>query len=208
MTYTLYGARYSRSQLVEMVLAEGQLAYTKIEHDLRGGEHRSAAYLATNPLGWFPALATPDGEILAETPAINMWLAERHGLTQLVPAVDDPDRGRFLTAFHNVLGEVEPALKRIFYPARYAPRPDDAEAARELAWTALEERLAIIDPLLDPFFLGPRFTLADLTLAYWMVYTDKRRDLGKFPNVANAYRLTCARPRTAALFAMHIAQTT
>ncbi|MEM7190180.1 MAG: glutathione S-transferase family protein [Pseudomonadota bacterium] len=210
MSYVLYAARYSRSQLVEMVFAEGDIAYEKREFSIRTGDNRSAEFMAANPYGWIPGLVTPDGQHMGETPAINFWLAEQHGLTQLVPSATDPDRGPFLSAFHNVLGEIEPAMKRVFYPARYVTNPEDADAARELAWVAMEERLALIEPILaanGPFFLGERFSLADLTLAYWNVYTDIRRDLRKFPAIAQAYDLTCARPKTADLFQMHIDQT-
>lgn len=193
-----------------MVLAEGGIAYTKRDFTLRAGDHRSPEFMAANPYGWIPALIDADGEAMGETPAINLWLAETHGLTDLVPAADDPDRRRFLTAFHNVLGEIEPAMKRMFYPARYAPTPDLTDAARELSWQAIEERLSLIDPILaegGPYFLGNRYSLADLTLAYWNVYTLKRRNLAAYPAVAKAFDLVRIRPKIADLFQMHIDQT-
>ena len=200
--YTLFTATYSRSLMVEMVMAEGQIPYETAALDMVAGEHREEAYRAINPAGWIPALKTPEGEVLYETPAINLWLCEQHGL-DLVPGVGDPGRGVFLSAFFNVTGEVEPAFKRVFFPHRYAPKREQVEDARALAWTAVRERLVSIDQRLrerGPFFLGDRFTLADLTLAYWMPYVQHRDRIEDFPAVAEALELTRARPALAEKF--------
>lgn len=202
--YTLYAATYSRSLMVEMVLAEGGIAYKTHDLDMAGREHRGEAYRAINPAGWIPALRTPAGEVLYETPAINLWLCETHGL-DLVPRPGDDDRGRFLSALFNVTGEVEPAFKRVFFPHRFSPTPEQVEDIRAQAWQAVRDRLAPIDARLaadGPFFLGDRFTLADLTLAYWMPYVEHRDRIGDFPAVVRALDLARARPALAERFAL------
>ena len=202
--YTLYAAPYSRSLMVEMVLAEGGIDYQTHDLDMVGREHQGEAYRAINPAGWIPALRTPAGEVLYETPAINLWLCETHGL-DLAPPPGDAGRGRFLSALFNVTGEIEPAFKRIFFPHRYAPVPDQVEAVRAGAWQAVRARLAPIDQRLaaeGPFFLGQRFTLADLTLAYWMPYVEHRDRIEDFPAVARALALTRARPALSEPFAL------
>ena len=202
--YTLFTATYSRSLMVEMVMAEGGIAYETSPLDMVAGDQRGEAYRQVNPAGWIPALRTPDGRVLYETPAINLWLCEEHGL-EIVPPVGDPDRGLFLSAFFNVTGEIEPAFKRVFFAHRYAPGKDQTEAARALAWTHVRDRLAPIDQRLaagGPFYLGDRFTLADLTLAYWMPYVQHRDRLDDFPAVARALERTRARPALAEKFAL------
>ena len=194
--YTLFTAQFSRSLMVEMILAEGGIAYQTSNLDMVAGEHRQDAYRAVNPAGWIPALRAPDGRVLYETPAINLWLCETHGL-ELVPAAGDPDRGAFLSAFFNVTGEVEPAFKRVFFPHRYAITPDQTDGARALAWKHVRQRLTPIDQRLaegGPFFLRDRFTLADLTLAYWMPYVEHRDRLEDFPAIERSLHLTRARP--------------
>ena len=194
--YTLFTAKYSRSLMVEMVLAEGGIDYTTAPLDMKAGQHHEAEYRAVNPAGWIPALQTPSGDVLYETPAINLWLCETHGL-DLAPATHDPGRGMFLSALFNVTGEIEPAFKRYFYPQRTSPRPDLIDETRSLAWRDVRDRLAPIDQRLStdgPFFLGRRFTLADLTLAYWMTYVQNRDRIDDFPAVARAFEHTRARP--------------
>ena len=202
--YTLFTATYSRSLMVEMVLAEGAIAYQTHPLDMVAGDHRAEGYRKVNPAGWIPALQTPGGEVLYETPAINLWLCETHGL-DLVPALRDPGRGAFLSAFFNVTGEVEPAFKRVFFPHRYSPTPEQIDDIRARAWKAVRERLAPIDARLaagGPFFLGDRFTLADLTLAYWMPYVEHRDRLEDFPAVQRLLELARARPALTERFAL------
>ena len=113
-----------------------------------------------------PALVTPEGETLYETPAISLYLAERHGLTHLAPAVGDPDRGLFLSGFFSLAGDLEPILKRNFYPHRYVMRDEDTAAMKERARQESLERLQVMEGRLQgkgPYHLGSRFSLVDLT---------------------------------------------
>ena len=55
--YVLYGGSFTRAIIVEMVMAEGDIAYELRNVDTTRGEHRSAAFLAINPAGSsFPRL--------------------------------------------------------------------------------------------------------------------------------------------------------
>ena len=67
--YILYGGRFTRTLIVEMVMAEGDIAYELREIDIFKQQHRSPEFLAINPAGWVPAMITPEGETLHETPA-------------------------------------------------------------------------------------------------------------------------------------------
>jgi glutathione S-transferase len=203
--YVLWGGGPSRSMLVEMVLAEAGAPYALREVDIRTGANRAPDYLRVNPFGWVPALTTPEGETIAETPAINLWLCERHGL-DLVPPPGDAARAAFLSAFCNVTGEIEPTMKRIFYAHRYAAGPEDVARTRDLAWDMLAERLEPIERHLaqaGPFFLGARFSLADLTLAYWIAYAEVQGVLARFPALSALLAATRARPALAPVMARH-----
>lgn len=202
--YVLWGGGPSRSMMVEMVLAEAGASYELREVNVLEGEHRAPAFLAVNPYGWAPALTTPEGETIVETPAINLCLCERHGL-DLAPSPGHPDRAAFLSAWLNVTGEIEPTLKRVFFAHRYAAGAEDVPRTRALAWEMLADRLAPIDRRLadaaGPFFLGERFSLADLTLAYWMPYAERQGVLAGFPSVAAALDAARVRPALAPVFA-------
>lgn len=201
--YVLYGGAFTRALITEMVLAEGGLDYELRRIDVVAGEHRTQEYLAINPAGGVPALITPEGELLHETPAINLYLAERHDLTHIAPQIDEAERGPFLSGLFYLTSEIEPAMKRYFFPHRFAARPEDAAAVKARACDMVLERLAVIDRRLSedgPYHLGGRFSLVDLTLAYWVTYiADEAASLAA---VMRCRELVVARPRLKRHFAV------
>ncbi len=202
--YRLYGGKPTRSLMVEMVMAEGSLDFEQHFIDIGRGEEKSPDFLAINPAGWVPALATPEGEVLYETPAINLYLAERHGLTQLVPGPQDSQRAQFLCAHAYLTGELEPALKRYWYPESFGAGEADAAAIAATAQRHILERLSIIDGRLrasGPFHLGHRYSLADMTLAYWVVSVEELEPERRFAALARCCAAVYDRPCLAPLFA-------
>lgn len=196
--YILYGGDFTRALITEMVLAEGDIAYELRPVDIVGNEHRSPEYLAINPAGWVPALITPEGETLYETPAINLYLAERHGLTHLAPAVGEVERGAFLCGLFFITDDLEPVMKRCFYPHRYVLREEDTPVMKTRSIEAALERLGVIEKRLataGPYHLGERISLVDLTLAYWAFYFDAMALLDTFPAVKQCLNLVKERPK-------------
>ena len=206
--YILYGGGFTRAIITEMVMAEGDIPYELRNVDIVAHEHRRPEYLAINPSGWVPALVTPEGQTLYETPAINLYLAERHGLTHLAPAVDDPDRGLFLSGLFSVTGDLEPIVKRTFYPHRFVMRDEDTPAMEERAVGEALERLQVMEGRLrdkGPYHLGERFSLVDLTLCHWTASFEERGQLSGCPALRRCLELVTARPRLRPLFERNIA---
>ena len=169
--YTLYGGGYTRAHMTEMVFAEIQVPFeVKLVNTLKG-ENRTPQFLEINPRGFVPALRTPGGMVLFETAAINLYLAELHGSGLLAPATHDPDRGLFLSSLFYITDELEPALKRYFYPNRYGVRESDELKIREKSLDTICHILGVINKQLSnigPFHLGDRYSLVDLVLSFWM----------------------------------------
>jgi len=168
--YVLYGGRYTRTSLVQMILEDGELSYELIELDMLAKEHRKPEYLQLNPAGFVPAMKTPEGEVLHETPAIMLYLAERHGLEHLAPMPGHALRGLFLTGVFYISNDIQPEIKRFYFPARYAGSKAQAPAIHDQAREMLIERFGVIEQRLakaGPYYLGQRFSLVDLTIAFW-----------------------------------------
>lgn len=202
--YVLYGGAFTRALMVEMVMAEGDIPYERREVDIVKREHRAPAFLAVNPAGRVPALITPEGEALYETPAINLYLAERHGLVHLAPRVDEPERGLFLSGLFYLTDELEPILKRYFYPHRTVLKAEDAPAMRHKSLGDALERLEVVDQRLQeagPYHLGERFSLVDLTMAYWAIGLEPAGRLEAFPAVQRCAALVTDRPKLRTKFA-------
>ena len=206
--YTLYTGKYTRGLMVEMVMAEGGIEYRCEDVDITRGEERSDAFLAINPAGWVPVLRCPNGQVLHETPAINLYLCERHAIASLAPPPGDPDRGAFLSGLFYISDEIEPALKRYWYPHYFG---DGKRGAPDIQASAIESVLrgfAIIDGRLGdhgPCHLGERFSLPDLMTAYWatsFATTSKlEASLESMPRVRRCIEIARARPKLAPLFA-------
>ena len=196
--YILYGGRYTRAPLVEMVLLEGDIPYELRQVDIVKHEHRTPEFLSINPAGWVPALITPRGETLYETPAINLYLAEHHELTHVAPRVDEPERGLFLSGLFYVVDELEPAMKRYFYPHRYVMREEDTPTMKERALEGALERLGVMDKRLrekGPYDLGDRFSLVDLTMVFWTAQIECLGVLQPYPAVRRCMDLVLGRPK-------------
>ena len=143
--YILYGGPFTRALMTEMVLLEGEISFELRSVDIIKHEHLKPEFLAINPAGWIPVLITPDGETIYETTAINLFLAEQHQLTDLVPASRETERGAFLSAYFYLVDELEPVLKRYFYPHRFVVREDDIPTMKQMARDEALKRVDVID---------------------------------------------------------------
>ncbi|MDG2481196.1 MAG: glutathione S-transferase family protein, partial [Alphaproteobacteria bacterium] len=125
-------------------------------------------------------------------------LAERHDLTMLVPRADDADRGRFLSALFFVTGEIEPVMKRYFFPHRYVAREEDAAAMRQRSLEWALDLLVLIEEQIQaggPYQLGERYSLVDLILTYWIGNITPAEVLDRFPAVLRCDELVRQRLR-------------
>jgi glutathione S-transferase len=195
--YILYGGDFTRAVLVQWVLEEGKLDYQLRKIDIQVGEHRAAEFLAINPAGLVPVLITPEGGTLHEVAALMVYLADRHQLTELAPAVTDPLRGLFLSAVFHIAGDIQSEMKRFHFPHRYSLRTEDNAGIQDQAKSLLYSRLDVMNTRLargGPYVLGTRFCLADFYLCFWIAYLDRDGVCKQLPSIAKLYELVRSRP--------------
>lgn len=94
--YTIWGAAYSGSVPVEAALTLIGVPYEVVEKPTWESQAIAAEVGQVNPMRQLPALVLPDGELLTESAAILIWLAEQHPEAGLAPAPGSPDRPAFL----------------------------------------------------------------------------------------------------------------
>lgn len=201
--YILYGGKFTRSLMVEMVMAEGDIEYEYREIDIFRQQEQTPQFLAINPAGFVPAMEKPDGEVLFETHAINLFLVDHHRLAQLAPTLDEPERGAFLSGLFFICDDFEPILKRYFYPQRYVLRETDIPEMRRQSLALALARLKIIDQRMQrmgPFYLGERFSLVDLATCYWVQDLMYDNNLDSLPAIRHCLSLARKRPAIASLF--------
>lgn len=193
MTFTIYGAAGSGSVPVEATLTLLDLPYTVIDAPTWEGEAEREKVGTVNPMRQLPVLITPDGEVLTESAAILIWLADRYasrrgGAAPLAPAPDDPRRGQFL----RWMSFIPAAIYSMYWvrdvPARLAG-DDPADQARILDLTRdrIAECWGIMDRQIAPgrFLLGEQLTVLDLYVAVASRWTPRRRRFAEVaPNMA------------------------
>ncbi|MDW4499609.1 glutathione S-transferase family protein [Sulfitobacter sp. D35] len=159
--YRLHYAPDNASLVIRLALEELRAPYMTVLVDRSAQGQRTPAYLQLNPNGLIPVLETRDGPMF-ETAAILLWLADRHG--GLAPAPTEPERGALLKWLFFLSNTLHPALRMLFYPARYVgPEPVAHEQLRDTQRGRIAEYLAALDnhwakaapPLLLALYLAP-----------------------------------------------------
>ena len=161
MSLTVYGPPQSRAMRVLWMARELGLAF---DHQPGFDDGKpSAALLAANPMGQVPAIED-DGFALAESMAINIYLAKKHGKLAPNSLAEEADTLRW--SFWAVSTVEKPLLEALLKSLGLMGHARDADAAR-----------AILDSLQGPFdvlnqalagrdyLLGGAFTVADLNVA-------------------------------------------
>jgi len=204
--YILYGGGVTRALGPQMVLEEGSLPYELRVVDETKLEHKTLEYRAINPAGFIPTLQLPDGSILHEAAAIMVYLAEHHGLTDLMPPPADPLRGLFFCRLFFQTNDVQPPICRFFRPERYSTDQSHIPGIRDSARQTALDRWAVLDDYLSangPYHLGDRFSLLDLHMTLWAAYglDEPTTVLNKFMAIRRCFNLTTDRPKVGPLIA-------
>ncbi|WP_202840384.1 glutathione S-transferase family protein [Luteimonas saliphila] len=169
MSIVLYGSPSSASLVVHWLLIE-----LGVEHELRmldfgRHEQKSPDYLAINPQGRVPALVV-DGQVLTESAAIVMQLADLHPQAGLAPDVGTSARGDYYRWMLFCAYTLMPAYRNWFYPDEPAG-PENVERVRESARGVVERAWQqVSDHLAEhgPYLLGGRRSAADFLLTMLM----------------------------------------
>src|SRR6185437_4247623 len=85
MSYTLYGDLGSGAFSAEAALAEAGAPYGFELVSLERNEQKQPAFLAIHPSGKVPALRLPEGEVVTESAAILLTLADHFPQSGLLP---------------------------------------------------------------------------------------------------------------------------
>ena len=93
---TLYGAEGSGSIPIEATLTLLGIPYKLIEGTTWADEAARARVAPVNPMRQVPALVLPSGEIITESAAILIGLADLHPQARLAPGPADPGRAQYL----------------------------------------------------------------------------------------------------------------
>ena len=157
------------------------------------GAHHAPDYLRVNPRGLVPALEV-DGRVVAETPAILMFIGHRFPESALLPLEDPFGLARVHELLSFFASSVHPGFARFFRAARSPWGPALPAAMVEEDRAILQVFFGDIEALLSrgDWLLGDRYTVADgypLTFLRWA--RRQKFDVAHYPRwTAHARRMT------------------
>src|SRR5689334_25385212 len=130
MSYTLYGDLGSGAFSAEAALAEAGAPYNFELVSLAKNEQKQPAFLAINPSGKMPALRLPEGEVITESAAILLTIADHFPNARLLPPQASAARAQAYRWLAFMAGEIYPMVEVSDYPERFAPERAEAEMLR------------------------------------------------------------------------------
>jgi GST-like protein len=162
-------------------IVEAQLAWYGLPFEIEdvGDLFASAAardrLRPANPLTQVPTLILPDGEIMTESAAITLHLADVTGRDDLVPAPREAVRPQFLRWLVFLIANVYPTFTYVDDPSRFVPDPGardgfaaSVNAYKERLWRQVEKNGGA------PHFLGDRLSALDIYLGVMTRWRPRR----------------------------------
>ena len=202
--YIVYGARGTGSVLAEATLTLLGLPYQLAEPVSWDENGPTEALAAVNPMRQLPALALPSGELMTESAAILIWLADDHPEARLSPTMAALTRPAFL----RWMSFVSASIYALYWIRDDPSRIADTEAGQALARERTRDRITacwrIMDAGVSPgrYILGDELTVLDLYVAVLSRWGPRRKTFyAVAPKMAPVVRRVDADPRLAKLWA-------
>ena len=202
--YIVHGAKGSGSVMVEAALTLLDLPYRVIESSILTAEKaQDPALERVNPMRQVPALILPGGELITESAAILIWLADDHPEARLSPTMASAARPAFLRwmAFAS-------SIYALYWVRDDASRVTEIVDAQKQVKAKLNDRIAecwgIMDRQLDPahFILSNDLTVLDLYVGVMSRWAPGRKRFDEVaPKMSRIVRRVDHDPRLAALWA-------
>lgn len=173
---TLYGEPGWGSAIVEAQLAWLGLAHDHVKTgDLLGSEAARRALQQVNPIAQVPTLVLENGQVMTESAAITLYLADITGCDDLVPAPNAPERAAFLRWLVYLVANVYPTFTYGDVPARFVAVADAQQKFRDALDRYCENLWRNVEGgAVGPWFLGERFSALDIYLAVMTRWRPKR----------------------------------
>jgi glutathione S-transferase len=201
----LYYAPNTCALASHISLEEAGAAYDAVRINFADGEQRKPEYLAVNPKGRVPALATARG-ILTETPAILAFIAQSFPAARLAP-LDDAFAFAQVQAFNSYLcSTVHVAHAHRLRGSRWADDETAIEAMKKKVPQSVGACFDMIERemMAGPWVMGSDYTVSDpylFTIARWL--EGDGVDIRRFPKVHDHYRRMEARPAVQRALSQH-----
>ena len=195
------------------VLAEAQLSWyglaCEVEDldDLFKSAEARQRLMPANPLAQVPTLLLPGGQVMTESAAITLHLADVTRSSELVPAPGEGARPAFLRWLVFLVANVYPTFTYADDPARFVPGEaaqqgfeENVGAYRQKLWRQVEAAAG------SPWFLGSRFSALDIYIGAMTHWRPRRQWFAaECPRLYEIALRADAEPRLAAVWRRNFA---
>ncbi|MGH6881273.1 glutathione S-transferase family protein [Hypericibacter sp.] len=196
--YTLYWGPNSAAFAPQILLEEIGAKHELKLIDIASNQHKSPEYLKLNPNANIPTLVVDGKQVILESAAICLYLAERHPEAKLAPAIGDPARGLYYQWLAHLTNTLQPTYLAYYYPDRFTDDAKGTGAVQSRAKARLGEIWGRIDKALGekgPYLLGDRFSGGDAFLFMLANWQEPMPDLySRFKHVKRCADTVRARP--------------
>ncbi len=133
---------------------------------LQRGRNHDPEYTAVNPLSTVPALVTAAGQLVVESVAVLLHIADAFPQARLAPPVGDPDRDRIHALLSVMVTAGHTAFQMLWRSERFA----DTDAGRASVQRMCEPRIGTLLERLERqigvagYLVGDRPTVVDMYL--------------------------------------------
>ena len=189
---TLYSWTTPNGRKISIALEEMELSYEAVAIDITKGDQMRPEFLALNPNHKIPVVKMPDGEVIAESGAILLALAEHSG--KFAPPAGTAQYREMMewlmwqmSGLGPTLGQAHHFLKYNQGKSPYAEERFNTEAKR--LYGILDQRLEGRETILDDL------SIVDFAVWPWISRFEWHQvDITEFPNVLAYYKRLAARP--------------
>lgn len=203
--YLVYGARGAGSVAVEAALTLARAPYQLVERADDGDPAAPEAASGRNPLRQVPAVILPSDELITESAAILIHLAEAHPKANLGPAPGTRLRPRFLRWMSYISAQIYALYWIRDDLSRLAADPGHEPVLGERTAERIRHCWAMMEAQVEPeghFLLGEEISVLDLYMAVVSRWGPRRRAFYEAaPRLGAVARRVDADPRLEALWA-------
>lgn len=153
-----------------------------------------------NPLGQVPVLRLPDGEIMTESAAMSLYLADKYEKAELAPSLASRERAAYLRWTVYLATNIYMTDLRAYYPDRYTTDQNGGKCVKSAALARMAREWDVYAEALGdkPFILGDKMSAADIYAAMLATWNfDVPAFFKKHPNVRTMYDRVTAHPAIA-----------
>ena len=193
----LYSRAASGSCAVEALIAELGIAVELVDVRREADGSIPQWYMAINPRGEVPAIAFPDNDIMTESAAIMLHLADLHRSGDLAPPLNSDDRRTYLRWMVYLASAPYISDLRLFYPERYSTDKSHADGIKAKAIADLNRDFDLFADGMGegPFVLGQKFSAVDIYAAMLISWSEDITSLfARLPKLEKLYRNVTQRP--------------